>query len=148
MSGQPSGATLSTTSRIGYLVAAALGGVLFYVINVQPGWETLPFLTPDTTQILVPVNLSIIVGVAFNLIHIVRLIPWLKTFGDLLTTGIGLIASVRLLQVFPFVSVTGSFDWHTPVRVVLIVATAGAAIGLIVHAVRLVGLTVRSTRAL
>jgi len=60
--------------------------------------------------------------------------PWLKSLGDLATTGIGLAAAIRIWQVFPFDLSSG---WSIAVRVLLIVAIAGSCIALAVQAVAL-----------
>ena len=34
--------------RAGYLVAVVVNAVLLFVLNGQPGWQVLPFLTSET----------------------------------------------------------------------------------------------------
>ena len=60
--------------------------------------------------------------------------PWLKTVGDLATTGIGLAAAIRIWQVFPFDLPGG---WSAAVRTVLVVAIAGSCLALVVQIVAL-----------
>ena len=62
----------------------------------------MPFLTSAITQVLVLVNLSLDAGLAVNLVYLAYDPPWLKSLGDLATTGIGLAAAIRVWQVFPF----------------------------------------------
>ena len=132
--------------RAGYLVAVVVNAVLLFVLNGQPGWQAVPFLTSATTQVLGLVNLSLAVGLAINLLYMAYDPPWLKSLGDLLTAAIGLAVAIRLWQVFPF-AFHGSWAWcATAVRVLLIVGIAGSGISIVVQAVSLGRLAVRSAR--
>ncbi len=123
--------------RVGYVISALFNAVALYVINVWPGWDAVPFLTADTRQVLGIVNASLIVSLVVNLVYVVHDPPWLKSFGDLVTLGIGLAVLIRLLQVFP-VDFTGySFDWALVIRILLVVGLVGTAIGIVVQLVSL-----------
>lgn len=87
-----------------------------------------------TAQVLWLVNLSVAAGIAANLVYLAYDPPWLKSLGDLATTGIGLAAAIRIWQVFPFDLSSG---WSTAVRVLLVVAIAGSCIALVVQIVTL-----------
>jgi hypothetical protein len=63
--------------------------------------------------------------------------PWLKSLGDLATTGIGLVAIIRVWQVFPFDFGDSSFDWALLVRIMLAVGFFGSVVALIVQIVTL-----------
>ncbi len=69
-------------------------------------------------------------GIAANLVYLAYDPPWLKSLGDLVTTGIGLAAAIRIWQVFPFDLSSG---WSTAVRVMLAIAIAGSCIALVVQ---------------
>ena len=130
----------------GYLAAVVVSAVLLFVLNAQPGWQAVPFLTSATTQVLGLVNLSLAVGLAVNLVYLAYDPPWLKSLGDLLPAGIGMAVAIRLWQVFPF-AFQGSWAWcATAVRVLLIVAVAGCGISILVQAVSLGRLAVHSAR--
>lgn len=124
--------------RGGYLVAAGINGLLLYLVNRRPGWEALPFLTPDTEKVLGVVNASIIAGLVANLVYLVADPPRLRSLGDLVTTGIGLAAMVRIWQVFPFSFEQGGFPWETVFRGFLAIGIVGSAIGIVVALVSLV----------
>jgi hypothetical protein len=80
------------------------------------------------------VNLCLAAGIAANLVYLAYDPPWLKSLGDLATTGIGLTAAIRIWQVFPFDLSSG---WSTAVRTLLVVAIAGSCIALVVQIVSL-----------
>jgi hypothetical protein len=50
--------------RGGYVGAIVVGAALLFVPNGGPGWQAMPFLTSDTSQVLGLVNLSLAAGSA------------------------------------------------------------------------------------
>ena len=126
-----------TGRRAGYVAAIVVNAALLFVLNVQPGWQALPFLTSATDQVLGLVNLSLAAGLAVNLVYLAHDPPWVKSLGDLLTAAIGLAVTIRVWQVFPF-AFHGSWAWcATAVRVLLIIGIAGCGISIVVQAVSL-----------
>lgn len=123
--------------RFGYVVAALVNLVLLYAVNAWPGWEVLPFLTAETTQVLTLVNASLVAGAAANALYLVRDPRWLRSFGEAFTTAIGVAAMVALWRVFPFDFGDGGLDWSIVVRVLLAVGIVGGAIGIIANLVSL-----------
>jgi peptidoglycan biosynthesis protein MviN/MurJ (putative lipid II flippase) len=123
--------------RAGYVVAAAINAALLWFIHVWPGWDAVPFLTADFETVLWLIDLSLVVTIALNLLYLVRDPRWLTAAGAVVTTAIGLVAAVRLLQVFPFDFGDSEF-WPVVVRVLLWVAVIGAGIGIIANLVALV----------
>lgn len=124
--------------RTGYAVAAAVHIAMLWAVNVWPGWEAVPFLTGETTQVLGIVNASIAVGLAAQLLLLATDPPRLKALSDLVTTAVGVAALVALWRVFPFAFADGGFDWALLVRWVLGVGIAGSVIGIVVALVDLV----------
>jgi hypothetical protein len=124
--------------RFGYLVAILVNGGLLYAANVWPGWEAVPFLTSETRQVLGLVNASILVSVAANLVYLVNDPRWLKALGDIVTTGVGIAALVRIRAVFPFAFTDTTLDWDLVANVLLVVGIVGSAIGIVVALVTFV----------
>jgi hypothetical protein len=124
--------------RAGYVVAAALNGLVLYLVNRRPGWDAVPFLTSETEQVLGLVNASIIAGLVANLVYLLADPPRLRSFGDLVTTAIGLAAMVQIWQVFPFSFDEEGFPWDTVFRWLIGVGIVGSAIGIVVALVTLV----------
>ena len=120
--------------RAGYYIAIAFSAALLIVLNGRPGRQAMPFLTSDTGQVLWLVNLSLAAGIAANVVYVAYDPRWLKSLGDLATTGIGLAAAILIWQVFPFALSPG---WSTAVRVLLVVAIAGSCIALVIQIVSL-----------
>ncbi|MGY1708844.1 hypothetical protein ACI8AC_04970 [Geodermatophilus sp. SYSU D00758] len=121
--------------RAGYLVGALVNGVLLWLLHVWPGWEAVPFLTDATPQALGLVDATLVAGIVVAAVELVWDPRRLVALGELVTTALGLAATVRVLQVFPF-DLAGA--WPAVVRVVLWIGVVGAAIGVLVALVRLV----------
>ena len=123
--------------RFGYAVSAVVNAAMLYAVNRWPGWEQVPFLTDDTRKVLDLVNASIIVGLVANVVYLARDPRWLKAAGDLVTTTVGLVALVRLWQVFPFDVAQGS-TWELVARAALVLGIFGSAVAILVAVVTFV----------
>jgi hypothetical protein len=113
--------------RTGYAIAALVNAALLYGVNVWPGWQAVPFLTDELAQVLGLLNLSLVVGIGVNLVYLVRDPPRLRALGDLLTTGVGLLVTLRLWQVFPVDLGPG---WELLARVMLGLGIVGSGFGI------------------
>jgi hypothetical protein len=127
----------STTRRTSAAAGVLANLVLMLLVNVWPGWDVVPFLTEETPDVLGLVNASLLTGIAVGLVQVARTDAWLAPAGSLVTSAVGLAATVRVLTVFPFDLSSG---WETVVRVLLVVGVIGAAIGMLVAFVSLVRL--------
>jgi hypothetical protein len=125
------------TRRAGYLVGAAINGMLLLAVNLWPGWQVVPFLTVDIERVLLMINLSLAAGLVANLGYALHDAPRVKALGGLVTLGVGGAALIGLLRVFPFDFGDASFDWALVVRILLTVGLVGTAIGMIVQLVAL-----------
>jgi hypothetical protein len=124
--------------RLGYTIAVAVNAVLIYLVNVSPGWDAVPFLTPATTEVLPWVNASMIAGVVANAVYVAWDPRWFKALGDVVTTSIGIVAMVRIWQVFPFDFTGSSFDWALVAKFALGFGIGGSIVAIIVALVTLV----------
>jgi hypothetical protein len=120
--------------RAGCGLAIVFSTALLIILDGSPGWQAIPFLTGGTAQVLWLVSLCLAAGTAADLVYLAYDPPWLKSPGDLATTGIGLAAAIRVWQVFP---VDLSSGWSTAVRVLPVIAIAGSCIALVVQIVTL-----------
>lgn len=129
----------ATRRRVGYGASIVVNGILLYLVNVAPGWAVLPFLSPDFSSVLPWLNASMALGVLTSIGYLAVDTPTVKGIGDLLTQAVGLIAMIRLWQVFPFDFGSDPGGWPIVVRVLLAIGIVGTAIGMIVTAVVALG---------
>ena len=123
--------------RAGYVVAVGVNALLLYLLNRSPGWQSVPFLTDAMNRVIGVVNLSITAGLVANLVYLVRDPTWLKALGDLATTCAGVLATLRIWQVWPFDFPAGS-PWNLLAHVALGLGLVGGAIGIVESTVRYV----------
>jgi hypothetical protein len=122
--------------KLEYLVTIILNAVLFFLLNVGPGWQVLPFLTPETTQVLDLFNFSLMAAIIINAIYMLYDAPWCKALGSLLLAAIGLAVLQRIWAVFPFTFTSG---WPVPLaHAVLVVAIVATVVAMITDLVLLV----------
>lgn len=126
------------TRRLGYLVAAGVNALLWYLANVSPGWEAVPFLTAGTVEVLPLFNLALGVGLVSNLVYVLWDPPRLRALGDLVGAVVALALGVRVYRVFPFDFAGLSYDLTTLMRVVVVLGIVGSAIGILAALVALV----------
>ena len=120
----------------GNLGAAVVNGIFYYLINVAPGWQAVPFLTADTPRVLPAVNAAIIASIVVNVVTAFVRAPRLRALGDVVTIGFGFVALVQLWTVFPF-DFGPESAWTVATLVVLVLGFVGSGIGLLVSLVRI-----------
>lgn len=119
----------------GYLLAAAINGVMLWIAHQLLDWEWPGFLTPEFDDVLPLITVSFVASIVANLVYAWRDAWPIKALGELVTTVIGFVVALRMWQVFPF-EFTGD-DWSWLVRFVLIVAMIGTILGVITQLVNL-----------
>lgn len=123
--------------RSGYVGAILVNAVFLYALNRWPGWDAVPFLTPDTERVIGIVNASIITGIVANGIYVLADPPRLRALGEIVTSAVGLAAVVRIWRIFPF-DFSGGFPWDVVARVLLVLGIVGCGIGILAALARLV----------
>ncbi len=124
--------------RAGYVISVLVNVALLLGINVWPGWDVLPFLTNDFTQVLAWVNVSIVVSLALNVVYLFNDTKPLKALGDTVSLAAALVVTVLMWRVFPFDFGDSTFDWTLVFRILLGVGIFGTAIAIVVNLVSLV----------
>ncbi len=119
------------TRRAGYVAAAVVNAAMLFAVNRWPGWEALPFLTRDTAMVVGWVNASILATLVANLVYTAYDPRWFKALGDVATTGVGLLALLRIWEVFPFSFGESRIDWELVTQVLLLVGIVGSVIGIL-----------------
>jgi hypothetical protein len=129
--------------RFGYGVAVAINLVMLYLIHGWPGWDAVPFLSAETTDVLPYVDASIVATILVNVVYVVRDGRAVKASGELVTNLVSLLSLIRFWQVQPFDFGAVWGGWQPLVYVLLVVATVGTVISALVQGVTLVRATAR-----
>ncbi|MGW5718536.1 hypothetical protein ACWEVP_20370 [Amycolatopsis sp. NPDC003865] len=134
------------TRLAGYFAGVVVNGVLLVLINGRPGWAVVPFLTPAFSSVVGVVDLALVAGAVTGFVHLWHDPEWLVALDGVVTTAAGLVALVRLWQVFPFDFGGSSFDWAAVARILLAAGFTGSVLGLAVGLVTLVRAGLRKPR--
>jgi hypothetical protein len=76
--------------------------VLLYVVNVRPGWQSLPFVTDEATQVVWLLNVVLVLGLVANFAYLFNDSTRLRALGSYAMAGVTVLFLVRLLETFPF----------------------------------------------
>lgn len=96
-------------------------------------WDIAPFLTNDFDRVLPAINVLIAVTIAINVARLFYAPKWFVAATDVLSTGLGLAATVRMYRIFPFDFDSYDFRWDLAAKALLIVAIVGSVIGIVVN---------------
>lgn len=132
----PSGGSRAAR-KFGYLVAAMVNVIMLVLVNATPGWQVLPFLTEDFVSMLWLVNLSMFAGATVNVAYLAYDPAWFTSVCQIVVTVIGLVAAIRMWQLFPFDFSPYEFPWDTLTRVFLVIAIVGSIVSILVELTRL-----------
>jgi len=121
------------TKQVGYAIAIGVNAAMIYIANHLLAWEFPPFLTQDFERVLTIINVSLGASMVANLMYIVYDDAWFKSLSQVGVNLIGLAATIRIWQVFPFDFTPYAVDWSLVARFVLVVALVGTAIGTVVE---------------
>jgi hypothetical protein len=124
--------------RFGYLVAAAINGVMLWVVHQLLDWRWPGFLTDDFELVLGLVTASLIASIVVNLVLAVHHRGRFRALADLVTAAFGLAVGLRMWEVFPFDFTGYATDWSGPVRVALGVGIAATGIAIVANLAKLV----------
>ena len=125
----------TVTTRGGNIGSVLVNAVLLWGINIWPGWKAVPFLTADMERVLGIINASLTAGIIANLIFVVIRNRGVMALGNLVVLGLGLAATLRMLEVFPFDFGDSWSGWPVVVRVLLVLGIVGSIIGMVVEIV-------------
>lgn len=119
--------------RFGYVIGAGINVALVFVVQNLVQWKWLPWLTEDFSKVVPIITASLVVSAVANLLYVAYDRPWFKSLTQLGVLGVGLAATIRFYQVFPFDFSAYEFQWETVAKVVLILGIVGSVIGIIVE---------------
>ncbi len=117
-------------------VALANAVVLIAVVRyLNP--STVSFLTDEIDRATPFIVLALLISLVGNIVRLRFSPSWFVSLVDVLATLAGLVATVRLFQVFPFAVDDGVIPWTVVLRVLLVAAMVGAVFGIVLSTGRL-----------
>jgi hypothetical protein len=135
--GRESRSSPTASKRFGYAVSIVVNlGMLYLVHHILP-WGWPGFVTEDWDRVLPVVSLSIVATIIANTLFLWFDRPRFAAMLNLMTTAVGLVAAIRMWQVFPFDFGEHAVDWSLLVRAAIAVTMFGASVGCLVEAMKL-----------
>lgn len=139
---------LKRASRnVGFGIAVVINVVMLVVVQNILDWGWLPFLTDEFVDVIPWISLSLIALIVTNLIYVFNDSALVRSTGQIGTHLISFLATYQLFRVFPFDFSAYEFNWGIVARVLLVLAMAGAGIGMLAEAYKLVSYEPRARRS-
>jgi hypothetical protein len=123
--------------RFGYVVSILVNLLVLWIANHLLAWDWFPWLTDDFDDVLPFIDASIGVSITVDAISLFRDPPWFRSVGTIAGNVVSLVATVKMLQVFPFDFSDYAFPWATVVRVLLVLSCVGIIAATIVEVAKL-----------
>lgn len=127
-----------TARRVGHAFAIPLHAGLLWVVHQLGAWGWPRFLTEDVTEVLGLVTVTLVASMLAEAVYVVRDRGRIRAFGEVVTATLGVLVGIQLWVVFPFDFTSYAIDWTGLLRVALLAGIVGSAVGLLVHAPRIV----------
>jgi hypothetical protein len=128
---------IKPSAKLGYVVAVGVNLLMLVVALNILEWGWLGFLTTEFEKVLPWVSLTLVASIIANLVYQFDDGPVVRSLGEMVTNLISILATYRVFRVFPFDFSGYQFDWAPVTRAVLILAMAGAGVGMIAASIRL-----------
>ena len=127
------------TLRVGYAIAVAVNVVLLLLTVVWPGWQAVPFLTPATAEVIPLVVVSLIVGMAVNIVNLLTDSRALRSVGEIIESAVTIAFALQGLEGVPVRLRSADVRLaRRIVRLVIALTMLGCVIAILVHIVSLV----------
>lgn len=127
---KPQKASQSAGRRAGYVVAIIINAIGLYIVQNMLDWD-ISFVTSDFADVEGVISRSLVATMVVNALFLFYDRRWFKGLGDALSQTVSIVATVRLLRVFPFDFSGWDGPWETVARAVLILALIGTAISIL-----------------
>lgn len=116
--------------RVGYVVAIIINAIGLYIVRNMLDWD-ISFVTSDFAKVEGIIASSLVATIVVNALFIFYDRRWFKGLGEALSQAVSIVATVRLLGVFPFDFSGWDGPWELVARAVLILAIIGTAISIL-----------------
>ena len=105
--------------RSAFVVGLVLTAGLLVLINVLPGWEAIPVLTPEAEPAVALLNLALIGQLVAQAMSLVEERPRLRALASYVISLLCMAAVAQLWTVFPFDFGAAEQTWSGATRIVL-----------------------------
>ncbi len=129
----------------GYVAAIVVNAGILYVARHLLEWSWPDFVTPAWAEVLDVVTVSLVATIVANLAFLVYDHRWFRSLALAVTSGVGLLATLRVYQVFPFDFSMVDIDPTPWVKLALLIGIFGSGVACFVHTVRFLTAPVHST---
>lgn len=123
-----------------------VNAAMIVVVNNILEWGWFSWLTNDFELLIPIINLSLMASILVNLAYMVYDAEWFKSMCEIGLLVISITVAVRTFQVFPFDFSAYSWDWEATTKMIIACAIIGMSIALIVNAVKLIVILVRTAQ--
>jgi hypothetical protein len=123
--------------QVGYAIAVVVNLVMLVIAYNILGWGWLPFLTGDFAKVVPWIGLGLIASIVANVVYQFNDTRIVKSMGQIGVNLISVFVTYQIWQVFPFDFSAYEFNWVVLVRFILVLAMAGAGIGVLAEAGKL-----------
>ena len=134
------------TRRLGYGITMLVNAAMIVVVNNILEWGWFSWLANDFELLIPIINLSLMSSILVNLAYMVYDAEWFKSMCEIGLLVISITVAVRTFQVFPFDFSAYSWDWEATTKMIIAFAIIGMSIALIVNAVKLIVILVRTAQ--
>ncbi|MGI9614998.1 MAG: hypothetical protein ACR2QO_18955 [Acidimicrobiales bacterium] len=117
--------------RVGYVVAIIINAIGLYIVRNMLDWD-ISFVTSDFAQVEEIIARSLVATIIVNALFVFYDRRWFKGLGEALSQTVSIVATARLLGVFPFDFSGWDGPWEQVARLVLILALIGTAVSILV----------------
>jgi hypothetical protein len=126
--------------NVGYLAAIMVNVILVAIVHSIPSWA-IPFVTPAFGEVIPVIERSLVAAIVANTLLCAYDAPWFRHLAQVVMNAFALNATLALARIFPFDF--GSSTGNDLARIVLLLATIGVIIAIIVEAVQMLLALVR-----
>lgn len=126
-------AVKSFARQFGYALSIGINIVLIWVAHNMVDWGWPSFITEDWTRVRGLVEASLLVSIIANLAYIASDPKWVRGLGEATTNLVSVIATIRLLTVYPFDFSAYDGPWDVLTKFILVMVIVGTVVGFVAN---------------
>jgi hypothetical protein len=112
------------------VVAIIINAIGLFIVQNLVAWD-ISFVTNKFAEVEGVISRSLVATIVVNALFLFYDRRWFKGLGEALSQTVSLVATIRLLQVFPFDFDGWNGPWDQVTRAVLIIAVIGTVVSIL-----------------